>query len=235
MTCSVQLTGSVSVGGSCGCAGFSSNGSPSSKTMGLSFSCAGTSYGAVNSSDCPISINTTEFIALPGSDAVGDFQLLSLKSSSAVTLRIGAAAATLLAVGGSYPTGFSGGEAFSLTIDGTVVSGTFTVAAQNIGDVVNELNQAAISAGLTYLPFSADVSGQVRATGQASGSDGSVRVNVTTSEIGFTAGAEAIGSGEDVDINGLFLVQFSSVSAPTNIQIKGSAQIEVLIAGAAPS
>lgn len=236
MTCTVQLVGSVSVGGSCGCTGFTAGGSaPSSKTMGLSFSCTGTTYGAVNSSDCPININTATFIELPGSDAVGDFQLVSIKSSSLVTLRVGAAAATVSGVGGSFPTGFSGGEAFDFDVDGTNVAGTFTVAAQNITDVLSELNQAAIAAGLAYLPFTASTSGQVTVTGVATGSDGSVVVNTTIAALGFTAATTVFGSGDDLAVNGLFLSQFNPTSAPTRIQIMGIAQVEILLAGAAPS
>lgn len=236
MTCSVTLTGNVSVGGACGCTGFTGgNSTPSSKTMGLSFSCAGTTYGAVNSSDCPITINTATFIELPGSDAVGDFQLVSIKSSALVTLRIGASAATVSGVGGSFPTGFSGGEAFDFDIDGVSVAGTFTVAAQSITDVLSELNQAAVAAGLAYLPFSASTSGQITVTGLATGSDGSVVVNTTIAALGFTAATTVFGSGDDLAVSGLFLSQFNSTTAPTRIQIMGTAQVEILLAGAAPS
>lgn len=235
MTCTLQLTGNVSVGGgACVCAGAGAQ--PSSKTMGLSFSCAGTIYGAITSTDCPTSIAATSFIELPGSDSIGRFELLSFKSNAAMTLRIGAAAATILGAGGTFPTGFSGGEAFDFTVDGVNIAGTFTAAAQNIGDVVNELNQAAVGAGFAYLPFAADVSGQVSVTGQETGSDGSVVVNTANATIGFpTAGQSVTGGGSDMVVNGLALIQFNSTDAPTRIQVKGTGQIEVLAAGTAPS
>jgi hypothetical protein len=203
--------------------------------MGLSFSCAGTNYGAITSTDCPVSINTTTFIDLPGSDSVGQFQLLSLKSNGAMTLRIGAAEASLIAVGGSYPTGFSGGQAFGFSIDQVAVTGTFLVGDQSISQVVTRLNQAAISAGLTYLPFTADVTGQVRITGKQTGLDGLILVTVTNATIGFVANAAAEGEGSDLTVNGLFMAQFDTITAPKRILIKGNGQVEILAAGSAPS
>jgi hypothetical protein len=204
--------------------------------MGLAFSCAGVTYGAVSSTDCPVAIAAADFVELPCSDSVGNFQLLSLQTSAPMTLRVGAAGATLLGAGASYPTGFSGGEAFGFVIDGTTVAGSFTAGAQTLGDVVGELNQAAVGAGLTYLPFTSDVSGQVRVTGAETGEDGSVSVSVAQAGIGFpSTSASAVGSGDDTAISGLYLVQFDPTSAPTRIQVKGNGNIEVLAAGNAPS
>jgi hypothetical protein len=204
--------------------------------MGLAFSCAGVVYGAVASTDCPVALSAADFVELPCSDSVGNFRLVSLHSSAAMTLRVGASGATLLGAGASYPTGFSGGETFGFVIDGVTVAGSFTASAQTLADVVSELNQAAVAAGLAYLPFTADATGQVRVTGVKTGDDGSVSVSVAQAGIGFpSTSASAVGGGDDTVISGLYLVQYDSTNAPTRIQVKGTGNLEVLVAGNAPS
>lgn len=106
--------------------------------------------------------------------------------------------ATLLGSGGSFPTGFAGGEAFSFRVDGTLVAGTFLDADESLQQVVNRLNAAAMLAGLGFVPFEV-VSGQIRLSGNLATSVGKVEVVTANATIGFPAltsdnGTDASGS-----------------------------------------
>jgi hypothetical protein len=148
-------------------------------------------------------------------------------------LRIGAAPAQVLGSGGSFPTTFSGGETLAFTVDGTAVAVTFTAAAQSAANVASEINQAAIAAGLTFLPAAVQSSGQLSLTGSATGVQGSVEVTAGNATIGLPTADLVRGAGEDVRVNGTALLQFDASNPPSRIQVSGSAQIEVLSAGAA--
>lgn len=237
--CLLALTGQISIpGDSCGCppgAGTSSN-----KTQGLSFACGNKVFGAVKSTDCSVQVTTAgavgaAFVELPVSSGFSAIELLFVDSgSSTIQLRIGAAGATLAGIGGTFPTGFSGGEAFSFDIDAVTVAGTFTVAAQTAANCVTELNQAAVAAGFTIMPFSVAASGQIQVDGQLTGAQGSIIVNTANATIGFAVAALTVfGAGEDINVSGVFLNQFPATPALTRVQVSGSAQISVLVAGQA--
>jgi hypothetical protein len=234
MTCSLTLKGNMVIGDPC----VSSCGSSGQKITPLGLGCGGgVTYGAVSSTDCAIAVTTTgalgaEYVELPGVSGVSEIYFLHVKSSSTVWLLIDGAPAELQLSGGTYPTGFAGGEAFGFTVDGTSVAGTFTVAAQSVDQVVTELNQAAVAAGLPYLPFSA-VGSQVKVTGATVGPNGSIAVDTTNATIGATSGDSAAGAGEILKINGVALIQFESTTAPSAVYISGSASVEVTAAGAA--
>lgn len=236
MTCTVELSGRVVVGGpGCGCSGSSS---PNQKIQGLSFGCPGVVFGAVASTDCAVGIATAgavgdAFVELPTSDSLGAFHLLVVKTTAPAMLRIGAAPAQVLGSGGSFPTGFGGGETLTFDVDGTTVAVTFTAGAQSAAQVAAEINQAAIGAGLSFLPASVQSSGQLRLAGSATGSQGSLEVTSGNATVGLPTSAAVAGSGEDVRISGTFMAQFDTANAPSRIQVSGSAQIEVLSAGTA--
>jgi hypothetical protein len=159
--------------------------------------------------------------------------MLYLKSSAPVRLRIGAAPAELLGTSGTFPTLFAGGEDFDVTVDGTVVATTFTSGAQSAAQVAAQINQAAIGAGLAFLPAFVQTNGQLGLRGSATGSQGSLVITDPNATIGFASASSATGEGEDVNVSGLLLTQFDPSQAPERIQVSGSALIEVLAAGAA--
>lgn len=235
MSCLVSLVGKVSVGGGdCGCSGSGGV----SKQQPLDLGCNGTQYAAVVSTDCPTQVQTTgvvgaEFVDLPGTDGIGGFQLLVVKTQTVMRLRIGGAAATLLGSGASFPTGFSGGESLTFEADGVEVDATFTAAAQSAVQVAQEINQAAIGAGLTYLPATVDATGQLRLSGRLTGSEGTLEITGALAALGFASPVLVVGAGSDVDVNGAFLAQFDSSAAPARVQISGNGRVEVLAAGMA--
>lgn len=235
--CQLTLAGTIAVPGN-SCAASCGTGA-SNKTQGLSFQCAGKTFGAVKSTDCSVQVTTsgavgTVWVELPVSGDFSAIEFLFVDSgSSEIRLRIGADVAKLVGVGGTFPTGFGGGEAFSFDIDGVTVAGTFTAAAQTAAQCVTELNQAAVAV-LAFLPFTVATSGQVQAAGLLTGAQGSVLVNTANATLGFaTAGLTVAGAGEDIRTQGVFMNQFPTSQALTRVQVSGSAQISVLVAGQA--
>ena len=236
MGCLVSLTGKVIVGGGndCGCSG---SGAPS-KQQPLELACPGKQYPATVSTDCPTQVQTfgspgAEFVDLPGTSALGNMQLLVVRTRASMVLRVGAAPALLVGASGTFPTGFAGGETFAFTVDLTPVPVVFTAAAQTAAQVAQEINQAAIGAGLSFLPARVMTNGQLELTGLATGLQGSLAVTTANAVIGFPSIATAVGAGRDHKINGLFIAQYDNDDAPTRVQISGQGYVEALAAGAA--
>jgi hypothetical protein len=94
--------------------------------------------------------------------------------------------ATLLGSGGTFPTAFSGGQAFSFAIDGVTVSGTFTSGDQTAAQCAARMNAAAMIAGFAYVPFVVE-GGQIRVNGSDASSAGEVEVLTINATIGFSA------------------------------------------------
>lgn len=238
MSCQVTMTGAVVVGGNCGCSGGLNSGTPNSKTQGLGFACASTIFPAVVSTDCPTTITTTGAVGsqwkeLPATDDLSAVYLLVVRGQSPYRLRIGADVSRLAGASGTFPTSFGGGETFAFTVDGVAVSVTFQAGDQTAAQVASRVNQAAIAAGLDFLTMSVATSGQLALAGKATGVQGSLAITTPNATIGFAAASTSVGSGADVDSQGLFVNQFDQSTAPSRVQISGNVQVEVLAAGVA--
>lgn len=238
MACELTLKGSLSVPGSgCGSgSGGCGSDTGSSKTVSLSFSCAGQQYQAIRGSDCVERIQTlgapgSQFVDLPSISGLTAIEFLYLKTSNPLIVRVGAAPATKLGSGGVFPTGFVGGETFAVTVDGVAVAVVFTIGAQTAQQVVNQVNAAGALAGLAYAVAFVATTGQILLTGALTGPLGSIVVTTPNAVIGFAATGTTVGGGVDTYINGVYMVQFDKSNAPSLIQVSGSAGIEVLAAG----
>ena len=238
MACELTLKGSLSVPGSgCGSgSGGCGSDTGSSKTVSLSFSCAGQQYQAIRGSDCVERIQTlgapgSQFVDLPSISGLTAIEFLYLKTSNPLIVRVGAAPATQLGSGGVFPTGFTGGEIFVAKFDGVNVAVTFTAGAQTAQQVANQVNAAGALAGLAFAVASVATTGQILLTGALTGPLGSIVVTTPNAVIGFAATGTTVGGGVDTYINGVYMVQFDKSNAPSLIQVSGSAGIEVLAAG----
>lgn len=231
----VEVSGQITVGGTCEpCA------SGNSKMQGLGLRCASQWFQTVVSTDAPYPVQTAgavgdSWIDVPTTDALDSVELLMVRSDAPMRLRIGAGPAALLGVAATFPTGFVGGETLGVDLDGVSIAVVFTVGAQTAQQVANQINAAAALAGLSYQPASV-VGGQVQIAGQATGVQGAVAVTGGTAQaaLGYGGGNDsATGEGSDVDILGLFLVEFgrSLPTAPERVQLSGIGRIEVFAAG----
>lgn len=238
MSSTIEVRGTISLGGDCisGCNGTAKGKHSTPITLS---GCNGKQFQTV--CECPGAL------VLATAGAVGDtfvdiglledltaIELLYIRSTARIQVRIGAAAATILGVAGAFPTGFGGGETLLVTLDGVPLVVTFTAAASLAQDVVNEINAAAALAGFLYLPATLDATAQVRISGLLTGSQGSVDVTGGTgaATIGFAGTPTAVGAGSDIDVDGTLLYEAPrSPNAPTRIQLSGNASVELLAAG----
>ena len=205
------------------------------KIQPLSFGCPNTLYQGISSTDCPVSIATpgaagAAFIEGPATQDLSSVQLLFVKATQPVVVRIGAEPAELLGSAGIFPTGFAGGETFTFKVDGVTVATTFTAGAQTAAQVAVQINQAAVAAGLAFLPAFVQTNGQLGLRGSATGKDGSIQVTVARATIGYPSLVTVAGQGSDVTARTL-LLEFDSNDPPGRIQISGNARVEVLAAG----
>lgn len=231
----VELQGVITVGDGAGCGPCTAPGSM--KSQGMALRCA-QSYEAVVSTDAPFTVATAGALGsawdeLPAVDALDKIELLFVRGASPMRLRVGADVAKVLGVAGTFPTGFVGAESLVVELDGVPLSVAFTSGAQTAQQVVNQVNAAAMLAGLTYLPASVS-GGQVLIAGQLTGVQGSVEIvsGTALTALGLVAGT-TLGAGSDVDFYGLYLVEYGrgQATAPSRIQISGSGSIEVFAAG----
>lgn len=130
--------------------------------------------------------------------AVAEARVVYLESDGDLDLSFGGTAgliASLTGSGGTFPTSFVGGETFGFTVDGVSVAGAFTSGAQTLQQCLNQLNAAAMLAGLSFVPFSS-LGGQVKVSGHNASASGHVAVTVARSVLGF-ASTSASASGTD--------------------------------------
>jgi len=115
-------------------------------------------------------------VAVPFGD-VAQARILYIEADGEFEVELGGGAATgaaVTGVGGSFPTGFAGGEAMSLDIDNLgAVAIVFTVSASLVQDVANEINAAfalagVLSGGLPVAPASVS-GGEIRITSPTTG------------------------------------------------------------------
>jgi len=231
--CSLTLTGQLIVGGSnCGAC---SDGSSANQTIkGLGFACSSLYFQAVKSTECPEALQTLGavgdvFVELPVELAA--YHLLLVKSSAPIVVRVGAAPAELIGTGGVFPANLDT-QAFAFSIDGVPVAFNFVGNGLTAEAVALQINQQALADGVAIDALPAFVSGGlVVLRGKKTGTQGSISITTGIAATGFTTGESAVGAGADLNINGTALVQFDQTDAPTRIQISGTAQIEVLVAG----
>ena len=103
-----------------------------------------------------------------------------------------ATAAVLTGSGGTFPTGFAGGETWDITLDGVLTTVTFLVADQLLNDVVNRINSTFTGLGR---PAIATAVGELVLTSTTTGSGSNLTVenNAVATTLGFTGGATDTG------------------------------------------
>ena len=120
----------------------------------LAHSTAATYELGAGESDLDIDLGDISEVRWLYIEADGDFEL-----SFGV---VAATSAVIDAVGGSYPTGFVGGEALALDVDGVAIALTFEATDQTVDQVVARINYEAALAGFLSQPVAFKVGGQVR-------------------------------------------------------------------------
>lgn len=235
MSKTITLKGSLEIGGDQCSTGCDTAGDKTVRA--LSLRCTQSYFQGADSTDIPIQISTAgaigdAWVELPSTSDLETIEFLMVRSDQPVRLRIGAGPAVASASGATFPTGFSGGETLTFDLDGTSVSVVFTSGAQTAAQCANEINAACALLGLATPVASVSTTGQLKLTGVLTGVDGSVSVTGGTGRaaLGFAI-AEVFGTGEDVDVRGLYMQELPQPSTVTRVQISGQATISVVAAG----
>lgn len=233
-SCTIQLTGTLVVGGSSCSSGCGTTGS-NMRVMPIDLACNGKSYEHVVSYDCPTRINTSgAWVAL---DIAADVlpELVRLKSDMAIDLRVGGEVASITSAGVTYPVTTGSTLTFVVNVDAqtqvsiSLVAGTYT--AQQIA---NAINAGAAGVGFSFMPASV-VANQVVIAGVLTGSAGVVAIGSGTANaaLGFTASATDVGAGDDYLAIKSLLVEYPAAKTGLT-QVRGAANaLEILLAGKA--
>lgn len=194
----------------------------------------------VGSSTCSqVAIDTSSFVDVDALDALSEILFLFVRSSSDATLRLYALPASALAVSGSFPSGFAGGETLITTIDGVAVTATFDAADQSAAQCVARINAAFALAGLPT-PLASVANGQIQIVGVETkvGAGGVGELSFTgtgAAQLGLDTGSSPTltqAQGQDTLISGLYMAEFPVTSgAPTKVQISGSATVDIVAGG----
>ena len=163
-------------------------------------------------------------------------EFLFLRTDNPIVLRIDADEPFVVGSGGTYPTGFGGGETLTLDMHGTAVTVTFDALDQTVDDVVKRVNAALALAGLDNTASAEN--GQLRIDGTKTGPAEYIEVTggSAAATLGFASvPLRAYGKGSDVPVHGLFLAEFgvpgAVVAPPKRIQASGSAGVTFVAAG----
>lgn len=200
-------------------------------------------------------------VVLPFGD-VANARLVYVEATGPFTLTPGGVLATSAqvdGVGGSYPTGFVGGETLTLEVDNVAIAVTFDAADQTLDDVINRINAAAALAGLSdgsnpALPARTNGGSQLRLLSPTTGPTSEVDIQAATASVltalgltvGVTNGAEAVpgqsplqllvpsstaaGGPDDVKAFAFMTLQTSGLTV-SNVDTANSISLTYAIAG----
>lgn len=212
-----------------GCAGSSAQGC----TFDLAFRNCFEVYQQVRQGKISIATLPNVFVDLAPVDQLSEVQLLAVQSSGPVKLRINGAPASAES-SAVFPVAGLTGLTLIFTVDTQPLTVTFEAGDDTATDVARRINAAAALAGLSWQPASVTTAGQVEISGALTGAQGSLSAITGTASaaLGFAAFAGEVGTGADVDVDGLFVTQFprGALSA-TRVEVSGTATLSVLAAG----
>lgn len=233
----INLTGVISVApdGYCGCEG-------ASEGVNFSFDGGAETYPRVLQTNGAIEIVNTEFAPFPLVTELATCSFLYFAVTNASTtarprLLIGSPP-MLQGVGGSFPTGFVGGETFTFEFASfaagvwtasTTVAVVFTSGAQTAPDCAREINAALALEGLPSL--ASVVSGQLVIAGSAPGQDERISIQAQNVVLGFpNTLADALGTGTPATTPGVFIAEFAALPG-ASFWVQGPAWLTILAAG----
>lgn len=243
MACSLEFTGSIVVPGS---SGAFITGSGSEKRVALQFEQITRQFENVVSTDCPFEIaSAVDFIPMPLADEMVtvDFLAALVRGSNAILIEfLFGDLPRFVGVGGTFPTGFTGGETFEFKLqtyndvtgvfdDDFTVLTTFTAAAQAAQDVANEINAAVMLAGASICALVTVSAGQLLLKGTKPGATQRLEISVANATIGFDGTKVAdLGTGTPLFVNGNFQSEIASVPGD-QLWLRGTAALDLLLAG----
>lgn len=214
-----------------GCGDCGSEGGAAVAPFEIALRSCSESYQQARSGKFSIGTLPSEFVPLPLTDGFDVIQLLAIKASAAITLRLYGKGAKATS-SASWPTALLAGQMLGFTLDGVNVALTFVSGDDTALEVAARINGASVVAGLSYLPARVEL-GQVVVEGRHSGAQGALSTfsGAAATTLGLNTFPGAMGGGSDVQVEGLFIAQFPRVGDLSRVEVSGTASVTVLAAG----
>jgi hypothetical protein len=173
-----------------------------------------------------------EYVALPGSEQFSSIELLALKTSAELELRLDGAPA-VATTSALYPVAGLSGLTLAFGVDGYPVAVTFEAGDDTAEDVARRINAGAALAGVPFRPASVLSTGQVEIRGFKTGAAGALTAFTGSAAalLGLDTFVGSTGSGSDVTVDGLQVWQFPRAGGVARIEVSGQASVSVLAAG----
>ena len=235
MSGTIVFKGCLAISDGIGCGSCSPD-----QTLSIGFGAA--SFDAILQTQAPVLVDRDDWVHAPlvcGLETLS-FLYLALLPGYTIDLLIGAPP-SWAGVGGTFPTGFVGGETFSFnlltynpatggyTVDANIAV-VFTAGAQSAIDVSRAINAQLALVG--YPPLASVVAGQLVIEGTHPGQTQRIAGSIFNTTIGYpNTNLGANGTGVAQTVTGLYLSQFEVIPAE-NVWLKGEAWLNVLVGGA---
>lgn len=229
MTTQLQMKGFLYPGGSCT---DSCNGTKGAVTpFELAFRNCAESYAQVRSGDFPIRTNPGEYGALPMSEQFTSIELLALRTSAQLIVRLNGTGA-LAVTAALFPVADLAALTLEFGVDGVPIAVTFGAGDDSATDVARRINGAAALAGLTAMPARV-AANQVEIQGLRTGPEGALTpfTGTAAEPLGLDAFVGAFGTGSDLTIDGVQVWQFPRTQGVRRIEVSGQANLVMLAAG----
>ena len=214
--------------GGCGDCGGGGSGQP----FDLSFRYGAQTYAAARQGDQQIATLPNQFVDLAPAEGLASIELVALRSSGPVTLRIDGAPASY-ATAAVWPVAGLTGLTLGFGVDGYPVAVTFVSGDDTADEVTRRINAAAALAGVPFFPASVNALGQVALSGRQTGLQGALAAPTGSAlaALGLASQPSVVGLGQDLAVDGLYVQQLTRAKGARSIQVSGQATLQVLVAG----
>lgn len=237
MSGSIVFKGCLAISDGIGCGGCSPD-----QTLPISFPNGAATYDSILQTQTPVEVDSAIWEHAPLTCDLSTLELLYLALFPGDTLELLLGSPPKWAgTGGTFPTGFTGGETFSFNVlsynaatGGYIVDANiavvFTAGAQSAMDVSRAINAQLALVG--YAPMATVVNGQLLLTGTQPGQDKRLANSTANATIGYAnTNLGANGTGIAQTVTGLYLSQFNAIPADS-VWLRGEAWLNTLVAGA---
>jgi len=226
----IQSKGYLSSGSSvCGDCGSKAQIAP----FELGFRYGVETYAQCRSGEVTVATQPLEYVALAPTEQIEAIELLALRTSGPVALRLEGAPASV-STAAIYPVAALDGLTLAFGVDGQAVNVEFLLGDATANDVARRINSAAALVGVPFQPAKVGQLGQVEIGGVRTGAQGvlSAFTGTAVAALGLSTWLGGVGKGSDVDVDGLVVMQFGRSGSVGRVEVSGQATVEVLVAGA---
>ncbi len=213
-----------------GCSSCSRSSATAAAPFELAFRNCAERYAVVRSGDAQVQTSPAEFQPLPVADSFEAIELLALRTSGPVKVRLGGQPARVT-TSSVFPLVALAGAELDFGVDGIPVGVVFETGDDTPVEVARRINAAAALVGVPFQPAYV-ASGQVVIEGQKTGSLGTLTDfhGAAAALLGLMV-PDQVGEGAELAVDGLVLLQFQRTQGVQRIEVCGSASVSVLAAG----